>query len=398
MTGKKRITAAALCAALCASCLFSCVQAPDFTAEKTVTSEKNATAEKTVPGANTESGRKKTKNDKFDPSVPFPVSDIIKIGIPVSAAGKPTARFFTLDDGVAYLTKADSGYAAGYFNLEKSILAERIAEDDTATASDVFRLFQTGSSTAIALWGRKVFYISLNESSFRSAELPESVTASGADLSRAILYSGTKVLYENSELILTALVDFETQYVLCRKSALGDFGGVICISDDEKKIYYAEKSGDSYKGYAYFEYGKSEPLGRTSLEFDSYKYLGDGKTLFCSSSGLSRTFTFADLYTGEKKTVTASSSVTAYDYICDREGNYLFVLCGDALLTDGAEIWVYDLDRNVRIYRGEIKNGPVNKNIALTPDASGIVFSRYSDGEDGSGELVCIMDASSLWK
>lgn len=333
---------------------------------------------------------------------------VFKIGLPEGVAGV-NARFTRLENGIVYMVRGENGHVAGYFDLEKMILSENILAKKDSLSSDGFLIFDTEKSNAVSLFDNSVFISSLAQGSFQSFEIPSSVIETGADLTNALLRDDSAFIYENEKLVLMALMDFQTQYVLCPKTRLEDYGSLLGMDKGENKIYYAMKKEGSEKftGYAYFEYsdcvssGKADMLSKnkTELEFDEFVRLCENTVLFKNTTERAHEFTFLDLDSGNTSGVSVPASVPVYGYTCDKKGNYLFIYTAPSSVMLGGEFYIYDMEKDTRVKIIELEEYKINKNITLDPTDTRLIFSRLSSDEDGEkGELIGFYDVRALWK
>lgn len=396
----KRIIRIILSLALSAGMLFSCTEGEKNTME-TGNGEKE-----TSSSLNSAHSYEKSEENIALTDMPF--EGVFKIGMPEGVADV-NARFVRLENGTAYMVRGENGHVSGYFDLEKMILSENIISKKDSLSADSLRMFETERSNAVSIFDKSVFISSLAQGSFQSFEIPSKVFETGADLSNALLRDDSAFIYENEQLIMTALIDFETQYVLCRKTKLEDYGELLGIDKTGNKIYYAMKKEGSSKftGYAYFEYDdcasseKADKISENavSLEFDEYTAICENVVLLKNTTERSHEFTFLDLNTGNTSELSIPASVAVYGYTCDKKGNYLFVYTAPSSVMLGGEFYIYDMEKDTRVKIIELEEYKTNKNISLDPTDTRLIFSRLSSDEDGEkGELICFYDVRSLWK
>lgn len=288
----------------------------------------------------------------------------------------PENRYLAFGDGILCFLKCEEGYTVGYFDLKNSILSENLMTVSSADGAVCHRL---SGVTGYLIADGRCFFIDASSTGTQGVELPE-----GASFNNALFDEGGAVIYEDGWHILTAGADFETQYVLCEKSALPDYAGLLGFDKQNSRIYYATGDGDRFTGYAYFEYGSHQPLGRTELEFDDSLTI-DGGLLLVKNGDDGQKFMRVDFDGGETAVYAPGAAVNYHNYSASEDGRTLALyLSPDGKLADGY-IDIADMTTGERLKRFSVESDAFNPRIVLSPDGEYVFFGVKEKSTDTVG-------------
>ncbi|MPM86673.1 hypothetical protein SDC9_133764 [bioreactor metagenome] len=329
------------------------------------------------------------------PATGLTVSPLIKIA-PKSGSTVPSLRFFTMENGILYLTALDDGYVAGYFELSSKLIADCVIKKADAKSDTLFKTFSTGNRKAISVFGDEIFISDLMGDTYQAMDIGKAV-----NLKNALLRDDTQFIYENDSYILTDLIDLQLDRILARKANLANYAALMTLSADEKKVYYATGSDGNYTGYAYFDYGNSEVIGVgiKNMAFNKFDEIAPGRVLLTEDKLSETVYTYVNLDSGDTRSITIPSSTLYYGYRADSNGKLLVAYTSSDTSHSGGNIDIYSFSDCRRIASVELNEYKTNPDIALTLDGRYVIFSRWSlDNDDKEGELICYIDLLNLIK
>ena len=304
---------------------------------------------------------------------PYPLFSITKKNL----AKRFDTSFYQLGSGITFVTETEKGYSFGYFDLEKSILAESLFLDDKFD-EDSFALYNQNDFFSLFVVNDKIHFASLTEGS------TEELYKSNISIKNPTLYNSIKIIYENDDYVLLSPIDLSEQYVLAEKNKLDNFDKILCADEKSKQIFYATKAENGFSGFASFKYGENKTHTSTGLNFDKYIYLGDCKFLFYNLENNLQIFTYYDLLTEKTSTYSCTLKDFYYSCSCDINGDYLVAYTDEDGTFNGGTIDIISMKDGSRIKRIKLAENQTNPNISITSNGKYIVFSSFTNV---SGEL-----------
>lgn len=302
----------------------------------------------------------------------------------VSEGTSEDTKLFYLDesDGFLYLHKKDEGgFTAGFVSPSRSISVENLAQGGGDINS--VTVWEKEKDCAYILSGRELILAVIKENLSHTTAVPDTVYTQGN-----LPFDSLSFFSESENLVLLHPVDFSQTYVLCNKTALPDYAGLLSLSDNGKKIWYTRKDNSgNFIGIAFFEYGKNTPLGSVDFPFDSFQKVGGDAVLFTEKGEKETTYRYLDLESGEEKIFTAKD---AFDTaLCDRQGK---VLCGTEKQGDGGVITVIDFDTGKEKGTYTIDYGTPAKSLAIDKKATTLLLA-FGDGKD---QILATLDLTKF--
>lgn len=217
-------------------------------------------------------------------------------------AAKET-RIFYLEEsmGFFYVHPDGDGFSAGFVSPHRSISAERILQGEGKVGTLSVR--EEAKDRIFVLTDRGAYTLILDGATADSTFSPYPEKAAAETYG---FFDDLTIYAEAEELLLLVPVNMSETYVLAKKSLLPDFGKILTVSDNGKKIWYTRAQNGENCGIAFFEYGKNTPLGNENLMFDSARALSDGKVLFTRALADGGCFyLYRDLESGAVGSVTS---------------------------------------------------------------------------------------------
>lgn len=298
----------------------------------------------------------------------------------VSEGKASETRLFYLpkSEGFLYLhPDSEGGIKGGFVSPERSISSEAMFQSKASLST--VSVWEDAKDRAHLLTDKELFTLLLKENGAHRTPLPEDFS-----LQNPVPLNSLSFINEKEELLLIHPVDFKETYVLAQSARLPDFGGVMLASDGGKKIWYARKDGDSYKGIGFFEYGSNLPLGNEDFAFDAFQRVGESALLFTrilEDGGA--LYLYRDLESGESRSLVSDRVFEGV--ICDPKGS---ILCGTSSSGEGGKIHVLDLQKGVEKGVYSIDYGTPAPSLAITSDASALLIAVGK----GSDEILGILD------
>lgn len=280
--------------------------------------------------------------------------------------------------GFVYLTPGgEGGYSVGFVSPSRSVSSEGII---TATEpATFFQVKETQEDRALILTPQGLSLCLLKENRATTTALPE-----GIDLSGALFFDSLSLLCETEDLVLLCPVDFSQKYVLAQKANFPDFDSLLAVTGNGQRIWYTLRGeGDAFGGIAFFEYGKSIPLGREEFSFHRVQSLGDGKVLFIRDlEDGKELYFYRDLESGT--TLSLPPDVSLEKVTCNADGT---VLCGSERGEKGAVIHIFDLETGKEVGTFHSAMGKDGVSLCLSRDGSTLLLGLRTGQEEVIGSL-----------
>ena len=317
---------------------------------------------------------KKESKELFTPLFRFTVSE---------GTSEETKLFYLeKSDGFLYLHKKEGGgFTAGFVSPSRSISVENLASG----SGDIHHVtvWEKEKDRAYILSGRELILAVIDENLSHNTTVPEIVFTQGN-----LPFDSLSFFSESEELVLLHPVDFSQTYVLCNKTALPNFAGLLSLSDNGKKVWYTRKDeSGAFIGIAFFEYGKNTPLGSLDFAFDSFQKVGGDAVLFTEKGEKETTYRYLDLASGEEKIFQTNKTFDAA--VCDEKGT---LLCGTRKEGVGGEIFVIDLDTGKEKGSYTIDYGTPAHSLAVDKKASTLLVA-FGEGKD---QILATLDLTKF--
>ena len=269
----------------------------------------------------------------------------------------------------------NGGFLGAFVSPERSVSGERVLESEGGISPALIR--EEKKDRAAFVSGNGISHLLLKENGSQTTPYPEDFSVS---LERAVFFDDLTLVGETDELLVLCPLDLKEQYVLAQKERLPDFDGVLAVTHEKTRIWYATRENGRFSGIAFFEYGKQVPLGKESFPFDECTRVGEHALLFTrllEDGGA--LYLYRDLETDRILSVTVDEPFDGVT--CDEAGTYL---AGSQNGEGSGSLSVYSLEKGTLLGEYEA-SGRIFPSMAILGDS--LLFASGRSGEAVLGTL-----------
>lgn len=217
--------------------------------------------------------------------------------VQIAAEEGAATRLLPTREGILALWGRSKGFAASYVSPGKSVLIEDLCEGEGDFAEAGFLETETGKG--LLATRDSAFYLLLTGRGAEARPFDEDILFTG------VLYRDEGLICRKGGLLLLLPADLEAPLVLTDTAAFPDYGGVLTVSPDGRRVWCLKENDKmGCTGLFAFCPGQTRADREISLRFDGALAASGERVLLWRRDGESTVFTLLDLATEEALSAT----------------------------------------------------------------------------------------------